>query len=121
MQKIIFFTAGEVATTNEKNAIAALQAAIEPAYDLTVASAIVPANYGNDPSGDPILENADYVAVAGTVPTAYNALPTLAVTAIPNPNDPLQAMVRNAQVLTVGGATYTFTVAAGVITGIVVS
>ncbi len=66
MAKIGYFTAGTVATTDEKTAIAALEASIAPANTIGVRGP-TDHNYGSG------KEAFDYVY--GTVPTAYNAVP----------------------------------------------
>lgn len=66
-KKIIYFIAGQKPTTEEAAEIADLQATVEPDYTLSVRS-----NAGSPIYSDDNLEPCDYVA--GTVPTAYNAV-----------------------------------------------
>lgn len=114
-KKVLFFTAGDTATSDELIAIGKLQAAAPAPYDIRVRNgAHGSVNYGHGP------EAADYVA--GTPPAAYantGTYPRIDPSAIPVGNLlPTQAVVANAQVITLGGHTFTFTVAANVITAI---
>lgn len=79
MQKIIYFTAGPKATTEEIAAIAALNSAAAAPYQVTVRDASA-ASVGDD-YGDGRLEPCDFVA--GTIPTAYNAKDVVDPDAIP--------------------------------------
>ena len=106
-QKIIYFTAGDVPTTEEKAEITALNA-FASAYSVTVSNGSVAPNLGLDSEGDPILDACDLVA--GTVPTIYEDLPVIDVAAI--------ATVTDGQGLELGGSVYTFTVVDGEITAI---
>lgn len=110
--KIIYFTASELATTAEKADIAKLNAITAPYYALQVRNSRVPNVWGH-------LEEADLVA--GTIPDAYEDVDTIDPDAPPVPGlSATQAVVSNGQVVTIGTATYTFTVAGGVITAIAV-
>ena len=123
MQKIIYFTAGPAATSGEQLEINAIAALAEKPYQLVVRNAVANAEFGE---GRP--EPGDYLA--GTWPDSYK-LPE----GDPNEGDPIypefdpdappapplpatQAIVSDGQALEIGGATYTFTVAGGVITAI---
>ena len=68
-EKIMFFTAGPVATPQEIADIAALRsdANVKPAYEVVVRNGAVPNTYGHG------VEATDFVA--GTVPSAYSAKP----------------------------------------------
>jgi hypothetical protein len=143
-KKVIFFTAAQVATSGEIAAIAALNARAESPLEVVVRNALDVNGYG---AGR--LEPCDYAA--GTIPTAYNGKPALpagvglangaalnvrnsaasktvagaavvasgVVTSVDLPAT--AALLTNTQAVTVGGATYTFTIAGGVITAVVVS
>lgn len=106
LKKVIYFTAGDVPTTDEKADIAKLNAAAVAPYDVAVRSAIRPMS-----SGGP-LEACDYAS--GTIPTAYNAKPVIDPDAIPNQNlSSTQAIVTNGQTITGvtgSGTTATITV-----------
>lgn len=113
-KKVIYFTAGDVPTTDEKAAIAKLNAEGVAPYEVAVRSAIRPMS-----SGGP-LEACDYAS--GTIPTAYNAKPVINPDAIPNQSLlPTQAIVSNGQQITSGGVTYAITVVNNVVTAIDVS
>lgn len=103
MKKVIYFTAGAVATTDEKAAIAKLNALTTPAYEVTVMNATQSPNYGYG------IQAADYKA--GSPPSAYSAVPTINPDAPPTPDNlpSTQAVVNNAQKIT--GVTGTGTVA----------
>lgn len=75
MQKIIFFTVGPKATDAELAAIGKLNSAAAASYEVAVMNGQA-ANYGTGR-----LVPCDFVA--GTVPTAYNAKPTVDPDAIP--------------------------------------
>ncbi|QZA70453.1 hypothetical protein AH03_40 [Erwinia phage AH03] len=110
--KIIYFTASEKATTAEIADIAALNAITEPYYALQVRNGRVPNVWGS-------LETADYVA--GTIPDAYEDVPVIDPDSPPAPGlSDTQAIVSTGQVVTIGTATYTFTVVDNVITAIAV-
>lgn len=68
-KKIVYFTAGAVATAPEKADIAALNALTIPGYQVQVSNAAVPAGLGKDALGDDVLEACDFVA--GTIPSDY--------------------------------------------------
>jgi uncharacterized protein YjdB len=70
-KKILFFTAGPVPTAGEQGQIDALNALTLPGYNIGVRSAIQPASYGHG------IEVSDFVA--GTIPTAFNAVPNYGV------------------------------------------
>ncbi len=144
-KRIIYFTAGPIPTTDEKAAIAALNARALPVSEVLVRNAEQSQNYGS------AKEACDYVA--GTRPAAYpietypvvppglapanggamnvrnsaasktvaGALVVAAgvITSVDLPAT--AALLTSTQAVTVGGATYTFTIAGGVITAIVVS
>lgn len=78
MAKVLYFTAGPVATTEEKAAIAALALSAEAPIIFGVRSATGDHNFGSGP------EPTDYVY--GTVPTAYNAKPVYDPEAPPAPS-----------------------------------
>lgn len=79
-QKILYFTAGEVATSDEKADIAALMAITAPAFEVGVRNALVSTAYGAG------IEDTDMVA--GTIPTAYNDAETYPVADPDNPPTP---------------------------------
>lgn len=79
MSKIIFFLAGPVATSGELADIAKLNAAALAPYSVAVRNGIAD-NVGDDYGVDR-LEPCDFAA--GTIPTAYNAIPTIDPDAIP--------------------------------------
>jgi hypothetical protein len=117
-KKIIYFTAGAVATVGEKADIAALNALCVPAYSVNVSNGSVAPHLGNS-GGSPILEASDFVA--GTVPEGYEEVDVIDPDAPPAPDvGDTRAVIEDDQVITIGAATYTFTIAAGVITAIVV-
>lgn len=103
MKQIAYFTAGTLATVDEKAAIAKLNAIAVPAYQVTVMSAIQSPNYGAGPFP------ADFKA--GSPPAAYDAVPTIDPDAPPTPDNlpATQAVVNNAQKIT--GVTGSGTVA----------
>lgn len=110
--KVLFFTAGSIPTQGELDAIAALQD--------SVVSLEVGVRSGVTPDGGS-LETADYAA--GTIPTAYNALP--AWPGVP-PVPEGYAVVEDQQALEVPVTgtytnTATVTVEDGVVTAIVLS
>ncbi len=103
-KKVLFFTAGDVPTTDEKAAIAKLNAEAVAPYDVGVRSGIRSlGTTGN-------FEACDYVA--GTVPNVapWNAKPVINPDSIPNQSlSSTQAIVTNAQKIT--GVTGSGTVA----------
>lgn len=104
MQTVVFFTAGKNPTTDEKAAIAKFNKAAEQQYNVLVVNAIDSAKYGETNR----LIPCD--AVAGSVPTIYNAKPVINPDAIPVTNLPnTQAVVTNGQKIT--GVTGSGTVA----------
>lgn len=120
MAKIIYFTAGAVATTDEKADIDKLNALTEVPFEVVVrrGDSVGTYSYGAG------LEASDYVS--GTVPTAFNARPVVDPDNPPSGLPATQAIVSNAQALAVPvtgtyTTTATFTVAGGAITGIVLS
>jgi hypothetical protein len=147
MQKVIFFTVAALATTEELAAIAALNGRAAAPLEVVVRNGGA-VSVGDD-FGTDRLEPCDYVA--GTVPTAYNAKAALPAgvgvangAALPVRNSAASktvngaavvaggvvtsidlpataALITSAQAVTIGAETFTFTVAAGVITAIVVS
>lgn len=70
-KKILFFTAGRVATEAEAAQITALNALNAPGFIVGVRNAAENALYGHG------IETCDFVA--GTIPTAYNAKPNYGV------------------------------------------
>jgi len=127
-KKIIYFTAGAVLTAGEKADIEALNALCEPAYSLNVANGAVSANLGMTPNPDPepedpalvpLLAECDFVA--GTIPGDYATKDEIDPDHPPLPDvDESHAIVADEQVITIGEETFTFTVAGGEITAIVV-
>lgn len=110
--KIIYFTEAEKATDAEKLDIEKLNSITAPYYNLQVRNGRVPNVWGS-------LEQADLVA--GTVPDEYSEVDTVDPDNLPVPGIvATKAVVANGQVITIGTATYTFTVADGVVTNIVV-
>lgn len=112
MKRIIFFQAGPVATTEELAEIAAINAFSVNPYEVLVMNALESTSYG---AGN---VSADYVA--GTIPTAYEAITEFDYT---NPPDPVliptKATVADESVLdTDDGGTVTVTVAENAITGL---
>lgn len=121
-QKVIFFTAGPVATAGELEDIGKLNALTEPRYDVKVRNGGLTGgmNYGAG------IEDADLVA--GTIPTAYSDAEDYPVI---DPDAPPPPTVNaNQKVITSGanntnvtltgtagaGKTMVLTIAAGVIT-----
>ncbi len=70
-KRVLYFTAGPVPTVTEAGQIAALVALGVPGYTVGVRSALLSGNYGAG------IEASDYVA--GTIPTAFNAVPNYGV------------------------------------------
>lgn len=103
-KRVVFFTAGPTATTQELAAIQKLNAVTEAPYAVTVMNGKENAKYG-EPNR---LAPCDFVA--GTVPTIYNGVPTINPDSIPAQQlSPTQAVVTNGQKIT--GVTGTGTVA----------
>ncbi len=115
-QKVLYFLAGNSATSPELAEIARLA----PKYEVLVFNGNANAEYGAD-------RLAPCDLVAGTVPTAYNAKTVLDPAAVvQSPLLTTQAIVANAQELVVPvTGTYvtkaTLTVVGGVVTAIVLS
>lgn len=111
--KIIYFTAGRIPTTNEKNEIAALNALAVAPFEVVVRSAADSLAYG---AGN---EAADYKA--GSPPASYNATPAFDIDNPPESGLPgTNAIVADGQVLDVdGGGTVELTIAGGAVTGVV--
>lgn len=112
-KKILFFTAGIDATVAEQAKIDKLLARCKPDYSVSIRNAAQPTNGA-------MVEAADYAI--GAIPAAYNGLPVIVETAIPAVSLlSTEAIVHSGQVVTIGGAHYTLTIVAGVITNVVVS
>lgn len=111
-KKVLFFTAGPVATSAEKTAIEKLNAIAEAPYSVYSRNAAGNFNYGAG------KESADYVA--GTIPSAYSAVPVIDPDNPPAPTLPAnQAIVTSGDTVsgvTGTGTTATITVTDGVIT-----
>lgn len=101
-KQVIYFTAGPAPTGPETTAIAKLNALAVPPYDVKVLSAIENPNYGAGKKA------ADFVA--GTVPTAYNAVTVINPDAPPSGDNlpSTQAVVNNAQKISGVTGTGTF-------------
>lgn len=121
-EKVVFFTAGPVPTSGELADIAKLNAVSVPQYETLVVNG---ASVTGDEYGTGRLIPCD--AVAGTIPTDYNAIDEIDPDAIPNTALlSTQTIVAHGQALEVPvTGTYTDTatvsVVAGVVTGIVLS
>lgn len=89
--KVIYFTAGDVATTAEKADIQKLNELAVSPYDVGVRSAVRPMS-----SGGP-LEAADYVA--GTIPTAYEDVPVI------DPDNPPEIVLPPTKLIVTNGDT----------------
>lgn len=120
MVKVIYFTAGAIATAPELAEIAKLNAATVPALEVVVrrGDGVGTQLYG---AGE---EAADYVA--GTPPAPYDDTEDYPVADPDNPPvgailGPLQAVVTDGQEITVTGGTATITVVDGEITEIVIA
>lgn len=102
-KNVIYFTAGPAATTDETTAINKLNALSTQAYKVTVMNSKESPNYGYG------KQAADFVA--GTIPTAYNAVTVINPDAPPSADNlpSTQAVVNNAQKIT--GVTGSGTVA----------
>lgn len=119
MKRILYFIAGQQATSGELADIAALNALAEKPYEVRVMSALQSPNYGAGPiTGD---------FLAGTIPDVYKdseedpIYPVFSIAAPPTPPTlpATQAVVSDEQVLDVdGGGTVTLTIEDGVITGV---
>lgn len=119
-KKIIYFTVGPAVTAGEAADIAALNALTEPAYSVQVSNGAVPPNLGKNSEGGNVIEACDFVA--GTIPDDYDGVDTIDPDAPPAPDvGDDRAVVSNGQELTIGGSTYTFTIADGAITAIAVA
>jgi hypothetical protein len=105
--KIIYFTAGDVPTSGETAAIAALNTFVNE-YSLTVSNGAKAPGLGLDGAGDPFLDQADFVA--GTVPSIYSEVPVFSLAG--------RAVINDGDELTLAGTIYTFTVEGGAITAI---
>lgn len=116
MKKVLYFTAGDVPTGAELTAIGKLNAATSAPYEVGVRNTLHPA-------GDTLLEHADYVA--GTIPTAYNAVTEIDPNNIPDQSlSATQAVIDSGvdivvPVTGVYATKITPTIVAGVITGFV--
>lgn len=105
--KVLYFTAAAAPTGPEQAAIDALLAG---QYDVQVRNAAQSALYGTK------AEPCDFKA--GSAPAEYDDVPVWDAGALlPSTS----AIVSDAQELTVGGSTYTFTVVDGAITAIAVA
>lgn len=117
MQKVIYFTAGPVATTDEKADIVALNTLAEAPYVVSVLNGSADFNYGAGP------QEADLVA--GTIPDEYSDVPTIDPDNPPGPVLPAtDAIVSNGGTVVVKNSAGTVskngtaTVAANAVTGI---
>lgn len=121
-KRIIYFTAGPVATTDEKTAIDKLNAVVGSSFEVHVRNGAVPNEYaaGNE-------EVADYAA--GTIPDNdyYESLPVANPDAPPTPEVKSTQKVVSSGVAIPGvtmtgtagaGKTMTATIVAGVITSV---
>ena len=120
VKRVLYFTAGNVTTTDEAADIAAITKAIHYGYELYVRNSQISTDTGTGP------EAANYVA--GSVPDDYSGAPVFDIDNPPsNPFLPTtQAVVSNGQALTVPVTgtytdTATVTVANGAVTGIELS
>lgn len=98
MKKLIYFTAGPVATTGELAAIAKINASAAKPLDVLVMNSKASTAYGAGNAA------ADYVA--GTVPSAYSAVTVFNPDAPPAPDNlpTTQAVVANGQKVAASGA-----------------
>lgn len=113
LKKLIYFTAGDVPTTDEKADIAKLNAVTVAPYEVAVRSSVRPMSSGGS------NEACDYVS--GTIPDIafYEGKTLVDANAIPNQFlVPSQAIVSNGQNVTVGEITYQLTVVNNVLTSI---
>jgi len=120
MKRILYFTAGEQATSYELEEIATLNALAEKPYEVRVLNALQSPNYGASPIAGDFL--------AGTIPAAYKdewedpIYPVFDITTPPAPPTlpATQAIVSDGQVLGADdGGTVTLTIEDGVITSVV--
>jgi hypothetical protein len=122
MKKVIYFTAGAVATAEELEEITAIRAYTGPLLDLTVSNGAILPNLSGDPENedDPRIQESDFVA--GTIPEAYSGVDELDPDNIGPALDvgSDKAVVTDGQVITIEAATYTFTIVDGAITDITV-
>lgn len=113
MTKVLFFTAGALATSGELAAIAAITALNMEPIEVGIRNPDANPNYGAGP------EETDFVA--GTVPDLYTEVPVF------DPGDfgptltATQAIVSNGQVIAVAGGNATITVVNNVVTNIVIA
>jgi len=115
-QKIIYFTAGAVATAEELSEIAALNALAETPYLVQVSNAAVPAGLGKDSEGAEIIEQCDFVA--GSIPAAYSEIAEFDPQNPPAPDLPDdQAVVTDGGTLNVDGVSVTLAVSGNAVTG----
>jgi hypothetical protein len=118
-KKVLYFTADKVPTTGELADLTKLNAAALPGYDIQVRNTDISTNIGHG------VESADYVA--GTVPAdVYDGVTVLDPDNLPSGLPATQAIVSDGVDLVVPvTGTYatkiTPTIAAGVITGFVLS
>jgi hypothetical protein len=118
-KKIIFFTASGLPTSGELAAIAALNAYTLQPFEVIVQNGAANPNYGAGKNP------ADYVA--GTVPTAYNAVPVFNPASPPASSLPsTNAIIKSGQELTIPVtgvyiSKVTLTVVNGVVTAAVLS
>lgn len=113
LKKLIYFTAGDVPTVDEKADIAQLNAVAVAPYEIAVRSSVRPMS-----SGGP-YENCNYVS--GTIPDValYEGKPVVDPDAIPNQFlVPTQAIVSNGQTIVSGDTSYILTVVNNVVTAI---
>lgn len=114
--KIIYFTAGDVATTGEVAEIAVLAGLAQP-YTLTVSNGAVAPNLGLDGEGDAILDQCDFVA--GTIPDLYSEIGVIDLDSLPLPDlGATRVVLTDQDELVLGDTTYTFTIEDGEITAI---
>lgn len=110
---VTFFTAGSVATSEEKTQIANLNGLVGSHFEVRVANALADHNYGYGP------RETDFVA--GTRPTAYTNTETYPAFNTANPPvqvSPTQKVIAHGQVLTLaaGAGTVNVSIVAGVAT-----
>lgn len=106
MQKVIYFTATNIPTTEELAEIAALNTRAQAPLEIAVRNAEANNNFGTGP------EAADYVM--GTRPTAYADEEDFpALPALPDPDT--TALVTDGDELEVTGGTVTLSVVEGVL------
>lgn len=100
-KKVLFFTAGPVATAAEKTAIEKLNAIAKAPYSVYSRNAVGNFNYGAG------KESADYVA--GTVPSAYSAVPVI------DPDNPPAPTLPATETVIANGATVVVKNSAGAV------